>query len=86
MNYQNMLVTLKAQATPELTEDIEKLIKKLEKERDSYRNQLLDSRDRIHQQDYQVENQKKIIESTKAVLESYERENKALRTLVREWV
>lgn len=80
-----MLVTLKAQATPELAEDIQDLIKKLEKERDGYLHQLLDSRDKLVRQDYTVENQKRVIETTKATLESYERENKALRTLVKEW-
>ncbi len=81
-----MLVTLKAQATPELVEDIQNFIKKLEKERDSYLHQLLDSRDKLHTQDYQAENQAKVIEMTKTTLETYERENKALRALVREWV
>lgn len=85
MNYDNMMVTLKAQATPELAEDIQDLIKKLEKERDGYLHQLLDTRHKLHQQDYTVENQKKALETTRTTLEKYEQENAAMKTLVGLW-
>lgn len=86
MNYQNMLVTLKAQVTPELVENIEKLIKKMEEERDTYRDQLLDTRHELMQKDYVVENQMKIIEDNLRLIDRYKVENKALRELVGLWI
>lgn len=86
MNYENLIVSLKAVATPELTEDIKSLIVKLEKQRDDYLNQLLDTRHKLIQKDYLVENQSNVIENTRKTLESYERENKHLRGLVKEWI
>lgn len=86
MNYQNMLVALKAQVTPELVEDIEKLIKKMEKERDNYQNQLLDTRHELVQLDCSYENIKKENEKMIKSMALYETENMAMRELLRLWI
>jgi chromosome segregation ATPase len=66
-------------------EDVEKESARFRKERDTYLQQLLDTRHKLHEKDYLVENQKDVIKNTRTTLESYERENKHLRALVREW-
>jgi hypothetical protein len=67
-------------------EEVGETCKKIKQDRDNYLNQLLDSRDKLYRSDYQVQNQKKIIEDTKKTLERYEKENKALRELVGLWI
>lgn len=66
-------------------DDVESELESLREERDNYRTQLLDTRDKLVRLDYTVENQKKIIEDTGKALERYEHENKALRKLVSLW-
>lgn len=66
-------------------DDVETELDSVKEERDNYRSQLLETRDKLVRLDYAAENQKKIIEDTGKVLERYERENKALRALVRAW-
>lgn len=71
---------------PELTDKIDAYIKKLESEKNSYLNQLLDARHDLTQKDYTVENQKKALEQTRVTLKRYEKENRALRELVQLWI
>jgi valyl-tRNA synthetase len=67
-------------------EDVEKESARFRKERDTYLQQLLDARHKLHQKDYLVENQANVIENTRKTLERYERENKAFRELIALWV
>jgi chromosome segregation ATPase len=46
-------------------------------------SQLLDKQ---YQDDYKVENAKKIVENLKKTVERYESENKAMRELLRQWI
>jgi chromosome segregation ATPase len=66
-------------------EDLESEIVTLREQKENYLNQLLDTRHKLIQQDYTVENQKKALIDTRKTLERYEKENKALRQLVGLW-
>ncbi|WP_057766722.1 hypothetical protein [Cytobacillus praedii] len=67
-------------------DDVESEVASLKKERDNYRDQLLDTRDKLIKQDYVVENQKKSLEHAKTTLERYELENKHMRGLLSVWI
>ncbi|MEH7355095.1 hypothetical protein V7150_16175 [Neobacillus drentensis] len=67
-------------------EDVENGAATLKKERDNYLNQLLDTRTKLHEKDYTVENQKKRIEDLGKTLARYEKENKAFRELIALWI
>ena len=71
---------------PDLLEKVVSHIKKLENESKSYRDQLLDTRHKLIQTDYTVENQKKVIDNTGKALERFVKENKAMRELIALWV
>jgi valyl-tRNA synthetase len=88
MNYNQVMDQVKALAkgNSEIVDNVEKYIQRLEEDKNSYLNQLLDTRHQLFQKDYLVENQANVIENTRKTLESYERENKHLRALVREWI
>lgn len=85
MYVKNLLRSLKANVDPELYEDIKELIERLEKGKENYLKQLLNTRHELIEKDYIVENQKHALDTTKVTLEGYERENKALKMLVKEW-
>ncbi len=71
---------------PDLLEKVESYINKLENESKSYRDQLLDTRHKLIQTDYTVQNQKKVIDNTGKALERFVKENKAMRELIALWV
>jgi chromosome segregation ATPase len=67
-------------------EDVENEISSLREEKDKLQNEYNKLVTNQYHKDYQVENQKTIIENLKKTLERYEDENKAFRALVRLWV
>lgn len=88
MNYNQVMDQVKALAkgNSEIVDNVEKYIQRLEEDKNSFRDQLLNTRHELIQKDYLVENQADVIENTRKTLESYERENKHLRGLVKEWI
>lgn len=88
MNYNQVMDQVKALAkgNSEIVDNVEKYIQRLEEDKNSFRDHLLNTRHELIQKDYLVENQANVIENTRKTLESYERENQHLRGLVREWV
>lgn len=87
MNYNHIMDQVKtlANGNNEIVDNIEKYIQRLEEEKKSYLNQLLDTRHKLHEKDYTVENQKNVIENTRKALELCTEENKHLKGLVRLW-
>ena len=85
-DYKDLLDSLKAVITPEMNEDVENLIDKLEQDKKTYHKQLLETRDRLVRQDYELENKTKALESCDKVLKQYTVENEHLRGLVRIWI
>ncbi|WHY76090.1 hypothetical protein QNH20_18430 [Neobacillus sp. WH10] len=67
-------------------EDVKNEADTLKKERDNYRDQLLDTRDKLIRSDYTVENQKKHLENAGKTLVRYKKENKAFRELIALWI
>ncbi|MED3574518.1 hypothetical protein [Cytobacillus praedii] len=67
-------------------DDVKSEVASLKEERNNYRDQLLDTRHQLMQQDYVVENQKKSLEHARTAMERYELENKAMRGLLALWI
>lgn len=88
MNYNQVMDQVKALAkgNSEIVDNIEKYIQRLEEDKNSFREQYLDARQKLHQKDYLVENQAKVIENTGKALELTTKENELLKGLVRLWV
>lgn len=59
---------------------------RLREEKEQLQDQCSQLLDKQYQDDYTVNNRKKIIENLKKTIERYEDENKAFRALVRLWV
>ena len=74
------------ETTAAMRQLIDELTNALEAEKEAnkkYLEQLLDTRDRLVRQDYQVENSKRDIENFNKVLRKYEKENQVLKDLVK---
>lgn len=82
----NLLVCVKNSISPELYEDLEKRLHKLEQENREYKTLYTNACQRSYELDYTVYDQKKALENTRKTLECYEKENKALRELIRLWI
>ncbi len=73
-------------ATAELRKMVDELSKELEAEKKlaaKYHEQLLDTRDRMVRQDYDLENSKKDYENFNKVIRSLTKENQVLKDLVK---
>lgn len=81
--FDNLLVCLKLSITPEMYEGVENLIDKLEQDKKTYHDQLLETRDRLVRQDYELENKTKALENCDKVLKQYAVENDVLRGMVK---
>ncbi|MFE8704115.1 hypothetical protein ACFYKX_26460 [Cytobacillus sp. FJAT-54145] len=64
-------------------EDVENELDSLRTEKDNYLNQLLDTRDQLVRKDYELENNKKSLESVNKVLKRLTKENEVLRDLAK---
>lgn len=82
-----MLKSLKENGVPgELIADVEKIFEEMKKRSDNYLRQLLDARHELIEQDYILQNQKTYIEQTKKTIESLEKKNESMKTLLlEEW-
>lgn len=61
-------------------------IDRYREEVESWKNLYLDSRQKAYDSDVTVQNQKKVLETTRKTLERYEEENKAMRQLLALWI
>jgi chromosome segregation ATPase len=66
--------------------DAEKEIGRLKEEKEKIQGEYNKVVTNQYHKDYQVENQKKIIENLKKAMERYETENRAFRELLKLWI
>lgn len=82
-NYNNLLVCLKEQLTPELNNDITDLISRLEEEAKEYETLYFETRSKLVESDQKVENQKRVLGELDKVMKRYNKENESLRGMVK---